>query len=134
MSVNAENSMIGSWLNSYPTVILSADCLDGHFAWPGLPAISETLLTLPNSGTAAHWSSTGLGTEYEHSVLHSAFYDALFFQPNVRIGQAIANAQQTYAAQKLHPSPLYSFTLQGDPALKFDWVQHSRLFLPLAAR
>ena len=61
LSVADNHSTLGAWLNHIPTVIISADCLDGHFAWPGLPAISETLLTMPISGTAAHWSSSGLG-------------------------------------------------------------------------
>lgn len=131
MSVAPDSSLIGSWLNAYPTVILSADCLDGHFAWPGLPSLSETLLTLPHSGTAAHWSSSGLGADQEHSVMQAGFYHALFSGNGLRIGEAISQAQVGYANSGAHPAPLYSFTLQGDPAMPLKWAHFSRLTLPI---
>lgn len=134
MSVSESHSTIGAWLNHFPTVIISADCLDGHFAWPGLPSISETLLTLPNSGTAAHWSSSGLGADNEHTIMHQGFYDAFLKGNATTIGEAIQYAKIRYNQSGAHTSPLYSFTLQGDPALKFDWVRYSTLFLPTVTK
>lgn len=130
LSVAETHSTLGDWRNAIPTVIVSADCLDGHFAWPGLRSISESLLTLEGSGTAAHWSSSGLGSDSEHAQMHQGFYKALAAGDASRLGDAILEAQKSYLATGLPIPPLYSFTLQGDPALKFDWVHYSTLFLP----
>lgn len=134
LSVAAENSSLGAWLNDRPTVIISADCLDGHFAWPGVPSISETLLTLAHRGTAAHWSSAGLGTDAEHTRLHRAFYDALQQPDTITIGDAIMRAKTSYYQSGAHPSILYAFTLQGDPAMPLWWKNLSRQHLPLVTQ
>ncbi|MFQ5398405.1 MAG: C25 family cysteine peptidase [Anaerolineae bacterium] len=107
------------WMNvNKPAVILSADCLDGHFAWPGLPALSETFLMLDNVGTAAHWSSTGLGYTGEHTVLHAGFYEGLFDMGMTAIGDAANYAKLKYHLGNYHNSEMYAFTLQGDPAMQ----------------
>ncbi|MCB8951618.1 MAG: DUF11 domain-containing protein [Ardenticatenales bacterium] len=105
------------WSNGQkPTVILSADCLDGYFAAPGLPGLGETFLR-GNAGTAAHWSSTGLAYPDEHTVLLDAFYDSLFLDGDAAIGDAISAAKIAYLNTGRHTSLLYTFTLQGDPAM-----------------
>ncbi len=146
LSVADESSSLDAWLNDKPTVIVSADCLDGHFAWPGVSSISETLLRYPYGGTAAHWSSTGLGHDHEHSILINSFYGGLFQSFNreasyastagtagtaYRIGDAILYAKAVYAQSGRHVSPLYSFTLQGDPALSLAWAGHKNVYLPV---
>lgn len=131
LSIAAGNSSLGAWLNEKPTVILSADCLDGHFAWPGVPSISETLLRYPHGGTAAHWSSTGLGLDRENTILHNGFYDGIYTAGATRIGDAILYAKATYLQTSQHRSPIYSFTLQGDPAMLLTWAQHQATFLPM---
>jgi hypothetical protein len=130
LSVAKNSSTLGSWTNQKPTVIISADCLDGHFAWPGVPSISETLLKLPNGGTAAHWSSTGLGTNSEHTIMHTHFYNAIFQSNLTVLGDAINEAKVGYLQSDAHAAPLYSFTLQGDPALSLAWSQQTHHFLP----
>ncbi len=116
-----------------PTVILSADCLDGNFAFPGIPALSKTFLTLQNSGqpvgTAAHWSSTGLGYTDEHSVLHQNFYAGLFDFGYLTIGDAVNHAKLIYNQEGYHDSEMYSFMLQGDPAMQI-LVTRQFNFLP----
>lgn len=107
------------WLNeNRPVVILSADCLDGHFAWPGTPALGETFLKETGSrGSAAHWSSAGLGFTYEHTILAEGFYDAIFQMDLRTIGEAVTYSKTNYAAGNYHESELYSFNLLGDPAM-----------------
>jgi len=131
LSVAEANSSLGAWLNDKPTVIISGDCLDGHFAWPGVPSISETLLRHSSGGTAAHWSSTGLGLDQEHSILLDSFYDGIFQNGAYRLGDAILYAKAAYAHSPHHVSPLYSFTLQGDPALSLAWAKHGTVYLPI---
>ena len=118
------------WLNARPAVIVSADCLDGYFAWPGAPALSESFLLLGQSGTAAHWSSAGFGTTPEHSILHNGFYNALFDVGLTAIGDAVNYSKLLYNLGPNHESQLYSFNLQGDPALRLFWADLSATFVP----
>ena len=115
----------GSWGNSNrPLVTITADCLDGYFTLPGSSSMSEDLLRLGNAGTAAHWSSTGLGLLHEHNVLHQNFYNALFNDGKTAIGDAINYAQLQYNAMMASApysydvAELYAYTLQGDPAMQ----------------
>lgn len=101
-----------------PPVVLSMDCLDGYFILPGNPGLGETYLTRSQTGSAAHWSSTGLGTTFEHSVLHNYFYEGLFDVGLTAIGDAVNYAKLRYYQAGAHSSLLYSFLLQGDPAMQ----------------
>lgn len=108
------------WTNdNKPLVILSADCLDGYFARPNWPALGETIYKdLSNGrGSAAHWSSSGLGYTSEHRVMHKGFYNGLFDQDLFFIGDAVNAAKLAYYQTGLHSSELYSFMLLGDPAM-----------------
>ncbi len=115
------------WNNTNrPTIVLSADCLDAYFAWPGFPGLGETFLRYDFSGnrhgSAAHWSSTGLGFTSEHTVLHSAFYDGVFAQYAQTIGSAIDYSKLFYYQAGQHESELYTFSLLGDPAMTLYWA------------
>jgi hypothetical protein len=107
------------WTNSeQPVVILSMDCLDGHFASPPNQGLGETFLRADNGGSAAHWSSSGLGLSSEHTVLQDNFYRGFFDLGHTAIGDAVHYASLRYAQAGGHPSNLYSFVLQGDPAMQ----------------
>jgi uncharacterized repeat protein (TIGR01451 family) len=112
-------AMTDFWQNNEkPLIILSADCLDGNFAWPGWPALSQTFLALPDVGSAAHWSSTGLGFTFEHSALLQALYEGAFDLGLPALGNAINYSKIQYMLGGYHKSEVYSFTLQGDPAMQ----------------
>lgn len=101
-----------------PIITLSFDCLDGHFAYPGWPALSEALTQLDQGrGSAAHWSSSGLGFDSEHTKLAQGFYTGLFNLGYTAIGDAV-NYSKIYALPQIHDSEIYGFILQGDPALQ----------------
>lgn len=105
--------------NTKPAVIISADCLDGHFAHTNRTALSERYLRLGElKATAAHWSSSGLGFESEHTPLVSGFYTGLFGQGHTAIGDAINYAKVYYTTTNYHQDELYAFNLQGDPAMQ----------------
>lgn len=117
------------WENeNKPAVILSADCLDGHFAWPASveASISEVYQRYDfmnrSYGSAATWSSTGLGFTFEHTILHGGFYDGLFLAYGKTMGNAISYAKLHYYQGGHHASELYTFTLQGDPAMQLPWA------------
>ncbi|MCA9933256.1 MAG: hypothetical protein H6662_08855 [Ardenticatenaceae bacterium] len=115
---------IDFWNNfNKPIVIISADCLDGYFTYPGLPGLAETFLKLDfdmgigSRGTAAHWSSTGLGTTSEHTALLSHFYNGVFEEGYTAVGDAAMYAKFMYYLGGYQQAEIYSFTLQGDPAM-----------------
>ena len=142
-------STISEWANpGLPPMIISADCLDGHFAWTGQPALSETYLELDNErGSAAHWSSTGLGYSFEHSHLvnnlYDAFYNIIPYDHNqndssrariLQIGSAINFSKTRFIQHALGDvSEAYTFTLQGDPAMKIAETSY-RIYLPLTIK
>ncbi len=101
-----------------PHVSISLDCLDGHFGYPGVESLSIALLKQDNRGSTAHWSSTGLGFAYEHNILAEHFYTALFDNGYTAIGDAINQAKITYETLGYDDSEVYSFLLQGDPAMQ----------------
>ncbi len=109
------------WLNTgRPLVILSADCLDGDFATVWTEALSETFINLDNNrGSAAHWSSTGLGFSFQHSVLLNGLYDGLFEYKLATLGDAANYSKANYLSLGYDSSEAYAFTLQGDPAMIF---------------
>lgn len=119
-----------------PFVILSADCLDGNFALPGKNAMSEEFLNRKLFGTAAHWSSSGLGFLTEHDILQSAFYEGLYDTDLFTIGDAVGYSKIVFnntAGQD--DSELYAFILQGDPAMKIPHAAPSYdIYLPLTVR
>lgn len=119
------------WFNNEPLIILSMDCLDGYFAQPGYEALSEEFLALPDRGSVAHWSSTGFGYDYQHDRLHYGFYEGLFDHGLTAIGETINYAKLTYILESHHPSQLYSFVLQGDPAM--EMIRHNT-YLPALRR
>jgi len=115
------DTSVDFWNNdSSPLIILSADCLDGYYAWPNYESLGRDFLTRQFVGSAAHWSSSGLGLTAEHTVLHQAFYDGVFDHQYGSIGDAANYAKIIYAQSSYIPSgksELYTFNLQGDPAM-----------------
>ena len=117
--ITSTTPISGFWANrTHPIIIISADCLDGHFGFPGEPAVSRTFMAMPEVGSVAHWSSTGLGFTFEHTVLVNALYAGAFNHGFTALGDAINFAKFVYHSGGLHPSELYSFLLQGDPAMQ----------------
>ncbi len=114
-----DSTMTDFWENEgKPLIILSADCLDGNFGWPGWTALSQAFLHLDNVGSVAHWSSTGLGYTFEHSVLLQGLYEGAFQMGLTALGDAVHQGKIYYIGGNYHPSEVYSFVLQGDPALQ----------------
>ena len=106
-----------------PIALLSMDCLDSHFIFPGFEGLGETVLGQPGGttgevGAAAHWSSTGLGLTSEHNYLAHGFYEGLFEVGVTAIGDAANYGKLKYYQANLHDSEMYSFTLHGDPAMQ----------------
>jgi uncharacterized repeat protein (TIGR01451 family) len=101
-----------------PVVILTGDCLDGHFAYPPSQGLGEVFLRADQAASTAHWGAAGFGYSTEHSLLIESFYDGLFLAGQTAIGDAINYAKMEFAIAGGHPSVLYGFSLQGDPAMQ----------------
>jgi uncharacterized repeat protein (TIGR01451 family) len=110
---------LNEWNNPLkPVVILTGDCLDGHFAYPPIQGLGEVFLRKNGGASTAHWGSAGFGYSTEHSQLIEAFYDGIFLGGKTALGDAINYAKSVYAGGTGHPSVLYGFSLQGDPAMQ----------------
>lgn len=134
-STVSDATLKNTWGNDFsqkPVALLSADCLDGYFAWPGHSAISERFLGLDGmAGSAAHWSSTGLGLDSEHTTLLEGFYQGVFEHEQIRIGDAVNYAKLHYSLSAAYSvSEMYSFNLQGDPAMQVKLLDSYYVFLP----
>jgi hypothetical protein len=105
--------------SGHPAIVLSADCLDGYFALGSEVALSESAQRLDNErGSVAWWSSVGLGFAPEHTALLEALLDSAYAGEPTSLGQAVNGAKVHYLLHTLwHPSEVWLFTLQGDPAL-----------------
>jgi hypothetical protein len=97
--------------------------------------LAETFFDLGNHrGSAAHWSSAGVGYAFEHTPLINAFYDALFKERVGTIGDAINQAKISYLKNGYEPSAAYSFTLLGDPAMvAYRWTDTGNLPIIIGA-
>jgi uncharacterized repeat protein (TIGR01451 family) len=112
------SSHVNSWNNpTKPVVALTGDCLDGFFALPTTQGLAEVFLRAANKGTAAHWSSSGLALSSEHSPLVEATYDAFFLEGLTALGDAANFGKIQFNMIGGHRSLLYSFILEGDPAM-----------------
>jgi uncharacterized repeat protein (TIGR01451 family) len=109
---------LNSWNNpTKPVASLTGDCLDGFFAHPAQEGLGETFLRAEDKGTVVHWSSSGLGLSSEHSVLVEGLYDAVFLEGLTALGDAANFAKIHFNMVGGHQSLLYSFVLEGDPAM-----------------
>ncbi|HET6444284.1 MAG TPA: C25 family cysteine peptidase [candidate division Zixibacteria bacterium] len=114
-----DTSHVDNWANSTkPVIIMTGDCLDGFFAYPQTEGLAETFLRTSNGGSAGHWSSSGLGFSIEHSAIVENFYDAFFLDGVTALGDAATAAKIHFYQNGGHRSIVYSFILEGDPAMQ----------------
>ena len=115
-----------------PFVSITHNCLDGNFAYPGWNGLGESLLRIGeqskgsaiyrNTGSAAHFAATGLGFVEEHELISDKLFEAIFDKGLTRFGDAINFAKVEYIDFTVNNpnvsiAELYSYNLQGDPAM-----------------
>ena len=87
------------------------------------------------AGSAAHWSSTGLGYDHEHTVLLEGFYTGIFDHGLIALGDAINYAKLHFMQSGSYSeSEIYSFNLQGDPATMAFLPPDTNVFLPMITK
>ena len=110
---------VDDWDNPLkPFVVITGDCLDGHFAYPPAQGLGEVFLKANGVASAAHLGSAGFGYSTEHSALIESFYHGVFLDGLTAIGDAVNYAKFSFALANGHPSILHGFSLQGDPAMQ----------------
>ncbi|MEM9777689.1 MAG: C25 family cysteine peptidase, partial [Chloroflexota bacterium] len=115
-----------------PFVSITHNCLDGNFAYPGWNGLGETLLRMGeastgnalyrNTGSAAHFGSTGLGLLQHHKLVSDSLMEGFLEKGLVTIGDGVNYAKVKYLAYAeenltIPTAELFSYNLLGDPAM-----------------
>jgi len=116
-------------------VVLEMTCYTSRFDHPTDDTLDETLLRQTGGGAVATWGPTTKAEQLGHITLHQEFFDAVFQNGTIELGQATE-------AAKAQLSPYYSYmrdvyVLLGDPAMELNldivpWTDE--VFLPLTIR
>ncbi len=117
-------------------IMLSMDCLDGYWIYPGDPSLAEVMARYAGGGSVAAFSPTGLGVAVGHDDLFEGFYDYLFVDQGRILGQAAQAAKLRLFSQKNHADLINTFMLNGDPALRLPMPAqpHAEVYLPAVQR
>jgi hypothetical protein len=120
-----------------PSIVLEMTCFTGAFQRPE-PTLDESLVLLPGNGAVAAWGSTGLGISTGHDSLSHGFFQAVFQDGVLTLGEAaLAGKLELLRDKSPYIDLLDTFNILGDPALHIDrqavpWA--SSVFLPVISR
>jgi len=102
-------------------VVLEMTCYTSDFAYPSGNTLDESLLRWPGGGAVATWGPTTWGASDGHTVLHQAFFDAVFNDHITRLGPATEAAKANPQLKSLGCLDLRdTFVLLGDPAMDLN--------------
>jgi hypothetical protein len=112
-------------------VVMTFNCKDGYFAYPGWSSMAETWQRQLNGGAIAAISPSGLGATPEQHAIRKLLM-GLIFQEDVRdLGRALLIAKQRYADADWPYYQVATLMLYGDPAMRLPGPVNSRIFMPL---
>ncbi len=114
-------------------IVLSMDCLDGYWIYPGDHSLAEEMTRYAGGGAVAAFSPTGLGVAVGHDDLFEGFYDYLFMAGGRNLGQASLAAKLHLFRQNNHHDLIHTFMVNGDPALRIP-MPAQELYLPALQR
>lgn len=117
-------------------VVMTFNCLDGYFAYPGSHSIADLMQRQPAGGSVATISPSGLGYTYDQHVFRSILMDVIFRDQVREIGRALLLTKQRYDATYSRGNPYLSYLigsmmLYGDPAMRLP-IGNIRHYLPVA--
>jgi hypothetical protein len=107
---DATNLQNGSRL---PVAVLMT-CLNGSFGESGIDSFAESLLKAPNGGAVAAWASSGLTFPSSQLPMNARFYQALFSNDAVTVGDAAREAKQATVDQNVRRTWIFF----GDPTMR----------------
>lgn len=111
-------------------VLLSMDCLDGYWLYPGRSGLVEELVRAESKGVASAFAPTGLGVATGHDALQSGFYQAIFQDDIKTFGPAVLASKLTLYKTGHNYDLLHTFTIFGDPALRLQ-IPAGPIYIPL---
>lgn len=114
-------------------LIMTFNCLDGYFAFPGQPGMAESVTRQQAGGAIAAISPTGLGTTGFQHEFRLLLMDALFAADVADVGEALLLAKQRFFDRYGANYLVETMTLFGDPTLRLPRGQ-SWAYLPLFHR
>lgn len=108
------------------TVVLSMTCLDGQYQrhQPGTVnrSMAEMLTVTAGRGAVASWSPTGMGVSSGHDYLNRGFFEAVFENGAIRIGEGTAAGKLSLWSTGVHLDMVDTYLLFGDPATRLPVV------------
>lgn len=102
---------------SFP-VVMTFNCKDGYFAYPGKTSIAEAMQRQPGGGSVAAISPSGLGDASTQHIVRTYLMRAIFQDQVREIGQALLTAKQRFRDDGRPYYPVATLTLYGDPAMR----------------
>jgi hypothetical protein len=99
-------------------VMTAMTCLMGHFAWPGMTSLAETLLQNKNGGAAAVFTATGLSDDKQALLIDKAFFSAAYGGSAITVGDIVIAAMKKANLNNDYKYMLDMYIIFGDPALK----------------
>jgi hypothetical protein len=132
-TIDAENLQNGDQL----PIVMTFNCLDGYFAYPGHEAMAEVLLRRPGGGAVAAIAPSGLGTIPDEHHFRTLLMTVMFQENVQETGRALLLAKQRFHDSHGQNYLLQSMTLYGDPAMRLplaSGMELKELFLPLVVR
>ena len=105
-------------VDRYP-VMINMTCLNGLFTHPKVESLAEAMLWQPQAGAVAVLAPTSLTLPTDQSFLSKPLIEALLYQPDTTLGEALLAARRQIAENNTGSlDVMETFLLFGDPALR----------------
>ena len=99
-------------------LLLTLNCLNGYFVGSTYDSLAEAFLKAQGRGAIAAFSPSGLSLDGAAHLYHRALMAEITSGTHARLGDAVLQAQKTYAATGVMPEMLDIYHLLGDPATR----------------
>ena len=95
-------------------LVVTMTCLNGYFMDPRAASLGEALMRVHQGGPVSVWASTAMTDAENQTVMNQTFFQQLFGNSNITIGQAIREAKTA----TLDDDVRRTWILFGDPTMK----------------
>jgi hypothetical protein len=103
------------------TFVTALDCINGYFSQPYGYSIGQEFVRTADKGAIACFAPSGLGNPWEHEVLGTKIFDALFKDYTNIVGSITAQAKLNAYARGVSADTVKMFNLFGDPATRLKY-------------
>jgi hypothetical protein len=113
-------------------IMLPMTCLEGWYHFNGTTdGLSEAQIKRVGGGAVASYSPTGFQVQTGHDYLLEGFYEAVYDNNVLTLGEAVLNAKTNLESGSSFFHDLHdTFMLLGDPAMRFNNPSVTQTFLP----